>query len=129
MNIQTHFVIIDDDEINNIICKTVIEFLVPNANIKSFCIAKEGFAYVANQRYENDKTTVLFLDINMPSWSGWDFLDQFEKLENLKKEYQIFMLSSSLDPNDKRRALENKNVTGFIEKPLTLAKLQQIFLV
>jgi response regulator RpfG family c-di-GMP phosphodiesterase len=128
MNIQTNFIVVDDDEINNIICKSVIEIVAPNADIKTFSIAKEGFAYISNHSSESDIMTILFLDINMPFWSGWDFLDQFEKLEEkIKNKYLIYMLSSSLDPNDKRRALEKKYVSGFIEKPLTIAVLQKMF--
>jgi hypothetical protein len=33
------------------------------------------------------------------------------------------MLSSSIDNNDKLRAVENKNVVDYIEKPLTERKV------
>ncbi|MES2567098.1 MAG: response regulator [Bacteroidota bacterium] len=128
MEIKTNFIVVDDDDINNIICYSAIESIAPNADIQTFNIPEEGFAYVSKQYPTSDKITVLFLDINMPSLSGWGFLDQFEKLEeNIKKQFQVHMLSSSLDPNDKRRALANKNVIGFIEKPLTKAILQKMF--
>jgi len=56
----------------------------------------------------------------MPIWSGWDFLDNFEKLDDkIKKQIRIYMLSSSVDPGDEQRAGKNKNVADYIEKPLT----------
>ncbi len=56
----------------------------------------------------------------MPTWSGWDFLDNFEKLdEKIKSQIKIYILSSSIDASDKHRARENKNVVDYIEKPLS----------
>ena len=47
-----------------------------------------------------------------------------EKLdEKIKKHFKIYMLSSSIDNNDKLRAIENKNVVDYIEKPLTERKV------
>ena len=36
----------------------------------------------------------------------------------IKQQLRIYMLSSSVDPRDKKRAIENNNVKGFLEKPL-----------
>jgi CheY-like chemotaxis protein len=60
----------------------------------------------------------------MPIWSGWDFVEHFDKLdENIKNRFKIYMLSSSIDNNDKQRAMDNKNVVDYIEKPLTKEKV------
>jgi len=56
----------------------------------------------------------------MPIWSGWDFLDNFEMLdEKIKRQIKIYIISSSIDTSDKQRARENKNVVDYIEKPLS----------
>ena len=48
----------------------------------------------------------------------------FEKLdEKIKKRFKLYILSSSIDNDDKLRALENKNVVDYIEKPLTEEKV------
>ncbi|MDQ3191020.1 MAG: response regulator [Bacteroidota bacterium] len=128
METNISFIVVDDDPINNMVCRMVIERLAPKADIQTFTIPEEGFAYISKQYLTTDNPTALFLDINMPSWSGWDFLDHFENLDyNIKKQFQIHLLSSSIDPNDKKRAAENKNVKSFIEKPLNKAILQKMF--
>ncbi|MEO8087976.1 MAG: hypothetical protein ABI763_14220 [Bacteroidota bacterium] len=67
---------------------------------------------------------ILFLDINMP---GWDFLDNFDNLtEKIKNKIIIYMLSSSIDPSDKQKALENKNVVRYLEKPLSITAVSLI---
>lgn len=39
--------------------------------------------------------------------------------EKIKRQIKIYMISSSIDTNDKNRAKENKNVADYIEKPLS----------
>jgi CheY-like chemotaxis protein len=121
------FVVIDDDRINNLLCKIVIEKVASNCEIKSFESPEEGLEYFKEGYTNNGVPTVLFLDINMPTWSGWDYLDNFDMLEkDIKDQVIVFMLSSSVDPSDKQRAVDNKNVTGYLEKPITTEKIEII---
>ena len=46
--------------------------------------------------------------------------------KDIKDQVIIFMLSSSIDPSDKQSAIDNKNVTGYLEKPLTAEKVASI---
>ncbi len=57
--------------------------------------------------------------------NGWDFLNEFQKL-NLSKEIIVIILSSSTNPKDKLEAKKIKCVHGFEEKVLTDQKLQNI---
>jgi len=55
----------------------------------------------------------------MPTLTGWDFLDEYEKFgENIKRPISIYLLSSSIDRRDWDKAKENKNVKGFLVKPM-----------
>ena len=121
------FIVIDDNSINNTICRITIQRTIPESDIQTFLIPEEGFAYISTQYLTIDNPTILFLDINMPRWSGWDFLDHFEKLDKkIKEQIEIHMLTSSINANDKKRAADHKNVDGFIEKPLTKEILQKM---
>ncbi|MBK6400174.1 MAG: hypothetical protein IPF75_18465 [Bacteroidetes bacterium] len=42
-------------------------------------------------------------------------------------QFQIYMLSSSVDPSDIERATSNPLVTDFIEKPLNKEDLEKMF--
>ena len=120
MKTSVSFIVIDDDEINNLYCKIIIEEAAGKLEIQTFDIPEKGFEYITKEYSNNEKPTVLFLDINMPTWSGWDFLDNFKKLDkNIKKQIKIYILSSSVDPADHQQAEDNENVGGYIEKPLT----------
>lgn len=113
------FIIVDDDAVNNFICRRVILTAFPYAGIKMFTGPKAAIQYFKTE-FDYSLKTILFLDINMPRISGWDFLkilDGFDpsKTENLK----VYMLSSSIDLNDRARSTGSKNVLNFISKPLT----------
>lgn len=131
MKMETRFIVIDDDLINNMLCKIVIKETSGESEIKTFNNPETGFEYIANE-YGDTKSkvpTVLLLDINMPSWTGWDFLNNFEKLDQkIKDQIKIYMLSSSVDSKDIERALTNKNVVNYIMKPLSMKKVSDILL-
>lgn len=114
------FIIIDNDPVNNLLCTLTVRDVQDTAEIQAFNLPVNGFKYLAKEYADTTIPTVLLLDINMPAWSGWDFLDNFEKLDDkIKKQIKIYILSSSIDVNDKHRARENKNVVDYIEKPLS----------
>lgn len=64
----------------------------------------------------------------MPIMDGWDFLHEFEKLQpTLSAEVIIYMVSSSPDDRDVKRAMETGLVKNYMAKPMTLSRLAEIF--
>jgi CheY-like chemotaxis protein len=81
-----------------------------------------------NNASEPGKKAVIFLDLNMPLVSGWEFLEEFEKLKhNLHLDCNIHVISASLNPVDKERAEQNPNVMSYISKPLSKETLLHCF--
>lgn len=118
MSIFSNFVIVDDDPINNMICKTVIKKVIPDAMITSFTEPEKGIDYFKNEFPGNH--SILFLDINMPAMTGWEFLDEFLGLKSdITNKVSVFILSSSVDLRDQERAESNAAVKQILSKPLT----------
>lgn len=124
------FLIVDDDPQNNSLSRMAIRKVLGNVPVKDFEVPETGLEYIGKdfETGSSDEKTVLLLDINMPTMTGWEFLEEFDKLnENIKMQFQIYMLSSSVDPSDIERATSNPLVTDFIEKPLNKEDLEKMF--
>ena len=67
---------------------------------------------------------VLFLDLNMPEMTGWDFLDKFNPNH---EEAQIYILSSSVDERDISKASQYSIVKDYLSKPLIKKYIKNIF--
>ncbi|SKB77710.1 response regulator [Dyadobacter psychrophilus] len=130
MQIPSNFIVVDDDPINNIVCKYVIANFAPLSGIQLFTNAEHALEWFRNEfsSVANDKECVLFLDINMPLMSGWEFLDEFVMLpDTLKAKVNIFILSSSIDPEDRDQAENHPLVHGYYSKPLSKETLNLIY--
>lgn len=122
--------IIDDDEINNFLCKKVLELSNYSQEIHACQSVDEGIKYLKTTLAKNpDKyPDTLFLDINMPVRTGWDFLDEYDILckEKSLKKMNIYMLSSSVYEEDIKKAEENPLITKYVTKPLEVSMLQSL---
>ncbi len=116
-------VLIDDDPINNLINKRLINKLNLSPKTIEFLEAEKALFYLKKPNIE--KKILILVDINMPVMNGWDFLDKYVELEN-KRDDRIIMLSSSIDFQDRQKSEEFPFVSGFIEKPLTHEKLETL---
>jgi CheY-like chemotaxis protein len=69
----------------------------------------------------------IFLDINMPGMNGYEFLEEYSKLsETIKTNCIIMMITTSIHPDDLKRAENNPSVIRFLNKPLDKEKFELI---
>ena len=70
---------------------------------------------------------LIILDINMPGMNGWEFLDEFNKLdEELQSKMVVIMLTTSVNPADEAMAKTYDILADFKTKPLTKEMLEDI---
>lgn len=117
--------LIDDNEIDNLINQKMLEATNFAERIYVYTSGKSALEYLQNlQRDKNlDKVLIpdiIFLDINMPLMDGFQFLDEFGKLDKaIAQKSKIVMLTTSINPSDKELSDQYKQVVTFINKPLT----------
>lgn len=120
--------LIDDDYATNLYHKIVIEEsgYVDKVIVKNS--AEEALEYFkADFSEEHPKPDLVFLDINMPRMTGWDFLDAYAQLPaDDRADHVIVMLSTSSHPDDLQRADDNPHVCEYRSKPLTEVMLDQL---
>lgn len=70
---------------------------------------------------------VILLDMEMPAYDGWDFLGEYAQLpQSYTSRCLLYLLSSSINPFDIKKAQTYPLVKAYLTKPLTLANLNQI---
>lgn len=118
MKKSANIIIIDDDNMTNYISNITIRRWNPDAKATFFTSANDALDYLKN--IENPKPDILFLDINIGEFSGWDFLDAYNTIKDeAHQNLKIVMLTSNQVESDKERALKNDCVIDYREKPLS----------
>jgi len=128
MNIN-HFILVDDDPLNNMLSQIAIEDALEFADIKKYEKPLLALREIEEDyaKLRKDEKTILFLDINMPLMTGWQFLDVYKGFsEFIRNQIIIFILSSSVYRRDVEQAETNPLVAGFISKPLDGDEFKQM---
>ena len=68
---------------------------------------------------------VILLDLNMPVMDGWQFLEEFIKIPK-KKQIIIYIVTSSVDPEDLNKVKSYDSVKNYIVKPLSTERFKEI---
>jgi CheY-like chemotaxis protein len=128
-NSPISILLVDDDEINNFISIKLIKKALSDANITA-CL---------NGRFAIDELTriqkadpgalpdFILLDINMPIMNGWEFLDEYKRLNiDPTGKSKIYIISSSVFSNDISKARSYPLVKNFVSKPLSVEKIVEM---
>lgn len=122
--------LIDDDEPTNFINRKIIQ---SSGLVEDIHVANGGQAGLdflsrkVDQASEFPIPELIFLDINMPAMDGWEFLAKYKKLKPPQADkIIIFMLTTSLNPDDEVKADGIKEVYGYKNKPLTKQIIEEI---
>lgn len=117
----SNILLIDDDKTTNVLNEMVIK--------RTGCVDKivacrngiEALEYLKGGAEGNPPNPdLILLDINMPGMDGWEFMEEYHKLEETYKgNVVVVMLTTSLNPDDEIRSVKEASLNDFMNKPLT----------
>jgi len=128
----TSLMLIDDNEIDNLINQKIIESCNICNHIFMHTSAKSAVEFLRNvekvEKWSKEMLPeIIFLDIDMPLMDGFQFLEEFNRLNSeTKKRCKIVMLTSSNNEADITRAQKSSYVAKYITKPLTEDNLMSL---
>lgn len=131
MSEKKKIAVIDDDEVFQLIIKKQIEMKNIECDILNFYNGQEAidfFRSLEGGSVNGSIPDLVMLDVNMPVKDGWGFLEDYAHISNdIKNKVSLYMVTSSVIQSDIDRAGDNEDIVGFVSKPLTNEKLEEIF--
>jgi CheY-like chemotaxis protein len=117
---ELSFIIIDDTELDHFIARKMITNANNAFKVKSFLDASQALEYIVADNHDvGIKIILVFLDIYMPLMNGFEFVEEFEKLDKaIQDKYYIVALTSSIETSDINRIRSYPAVREKITKPL-----------
>jgi len=117
--------LIDDDDDDNYFHQIVINDMNITEHIEVVLNGEEALDFLKKENQTHPD--IIFLDINMPKMNGWEFMEAYKELRpDQKAKVVVMMLTTSENPEDKKRAALYPQIIGFNSKPLTKELLVEI---
>ncbi len=125
------FVLVDDSDIDLLINKRFIELSELCKDVYTFTESQPMLEFI-NTNKEKLTDVIFLIDLQIPDMNGFELAKKLT-LQNpaFVEKCKIFILSSSIDLEDKLNAANIKNVEAMLSKPLNmttlLSKLEPVF--
>jgi CheY-like chemotaxis protein len=120
--------LVDDDTTTNYLNQLLLKRLGISGQVLVALNGQEALDLLQLHCHEvsEDCPVLILLDVKMPVMDGFAFLEAYHRLPLAQRQaIVIVMLTTSLHPQDVER-VEQLNIAGFLNKPLTEAKLKQL---
>jgi response regulator of citrate/malate metabolism len=113
--------LLDDDPIVNVINEQL--FRKYNAS-KQYIVCRTSQEAIEYINKANPLPEIVIIDLNIPLINGFSFLDKF--YDKFLNNLSVYILTSSVNPEDLNKAMGYPFVKGYLKKPLTRDIVQKI---
>jgi two-component system chemotaxis response regulator CheY len=125
---MSKLLLIDDSKLDQLIMSKLLRRynLFPDQEI--YLDAESAIKSLENmQTSEKALPDIIFLDLVMPHFDGFKFLERFRQLASrISKKIDVFIVTSSINPHDRLETENFEFVKGFLVKPVRVDALVAI---
>ena len=120
--------LVDDDPTTNFLHRRAIRKVVEGMPVREALNGQEALDLLrASIARGESPPDIIFLDISMPHLDGWGFLEGYRELPpDWRSGSRVFMLTTSLNPDDYDRARTYDDVIDVLDKILTRERFRAL---
>lgn len=124
---KKNILLVDDDKIFNFLNEKTIQSLGLANEISFASNGQQALELLELYKTgEMNMPDIIFLDLDMPIMNGYEFLEEFAKIDIPNKAaITIVILTSSADPRDLERTKE-MGIKYYYNKPLTREEIKRL---
>jgi len=121
------FIVVENTEIDVYITLELIRRVLGEVDVETFFAAEAALDHIVSNKAPKADRQVILLDLMMPGMDGGNFLSLFDALpRRTRANYQIVIITSSMNKAYLERLRKRRNVKMIIEKPLTRDKFTSL---
>lgn len=110
--------VIENDHITAVVTELILRKNLLRSEVRNYVNGHLAFDQLTEDlRAGAGAPDLILLDLDMPVMDGWEFLDALSGL-HIARQVCVFVLTSSIHPDDMERAKRYREVKGFFSKPL-----------
>jgi len=112
--------LVDDNTVDQFIMMSNLKKNPIFENIRRFDSGKSIIDHLLECKSRSaELPDVIFLDLNMPQFDGWDVLETLSNIySSLVKKIAVYIISASINKQDKIKAFSYPFVRNFFSKPI-----------
>jgi len=125
---KVNVLLIDDDTIYQFVARKTLEATGYINKIQVCSNGEEAYQFLErNMGNADELPDVILLDVNMPVMNGWEFLELYQSLKpSISKDMQVFLVTSSMNDQDREFSRRYICVQDYIVKPLAREKIAEL---
>jgi CheY-like chemotaxis protein len=120
--------LIDDDPVFVFLTKRLISGINVGCQIEEFADGELAMDRLREISADSSLLPdIIFVDLSMPVMDGWEFLNEYSALApKMSKQIELFIVSSSISPQEVERSKTYPEVADFLIKPVAKGKIAEI---
>ncbi|HEX8348708.1 MAG TPA: response regulator [Hymenobacter sp.] len=118
--------VLENDRITSVVTAMIVQRSLHGGQVRCFANGQLAFDQLTAALRDGEALPdLILLDLDMPFMDGWEFLEALSGLVP-PVPTRVFVLTSSIHPDDLTKATNYPQVKGFFTKPLGEASLMRM---